>query len=273
MTRFANFPLTALTLWLGCIATAWPLSAQMTERAATAATATTAAAPVPVPAANDMTMTTFLDRLMLAESGGRDNVANPRSTAVGAFQFISSTFLAVAQRHFAVETAALSPVQVLALRTDRAFARRAAEAFTNDNAARLAGAGLPSTWPNLRLAFFAGAEGAVRVLQANPETSAASILGPGVVSANPFLAHMTTRDLIARSARDLQVPVSTAAGVTIDPAKIALAGLGGAKPKRVQIPVRCDLDLPSCRRWLALAERRRPAMIAAAKKPMRKGTT
>src|SRR5262245_44846162 len=36
---------------------------------------------------------TFLNRLMRSESNGQDSAKNPRSTALGAFQFIKSTFL------------------------------------------------------------------------------------------------------------------------------------------------------------------------------------
>jgi hypothetical protein len=210
-----------------------------------------------VTATADMTMATFLDRLMLAESGGRDNVANPRSTAVGPFQFVVATFLTLAQQHFATETAALSPAQILALRTNRAFSRRAAEAYTRDNAAQLAAAGIKPTWPHLRLAFFTGADGAIRVIQAKPETPVSAVLGPAAMTANPFLARMTTRDLVARSARDLLQPATTTAGLTVDPA---------GKRRKIAIPVQCDLSLPSCRRWLALAERRQLRQFAAARK-------
>jgi hypothetical protein len=118
----------------------------------------------------EMTIDTFLDRLMLAESGGRDNVANPRSTAVGPFQFVVATFLSLARRHFATETASMSPEQILLLRTNRAFSRQVAAAYTRDNATLLATSGIAPTWPHLRLAFFAGADGAVRVIKAKPET-------------------------------------------------------------------------------------------------------
>jgi hypothetical protein len=263
-------PYTLLAALLALSAAALPAAAQRSEAAMDAG----AAAPAR-PTACDMTMDTFLDRLMLAESGGRDRVANPRSSAIGAFQFISATFLAVVQKHFAAETAALSPVEILALRTDRAFARKAAEAFTRDNAVHLTAAGQTPSWPNLRLAFFAGAEGAVRVLQANADTPASSILGSSALHANPFLANMTARDLLARAARDLQVrpETVTVAGVAVDPADVAKRAALPSKPKKPAIAVLCDLDLPSCRRWLALAERRRPAMLAAAKKTARKGTT
>lgn len=208
----------------------------------------------------EMTLDTFLDRLMLAESGGRDNVANPRSTAVGPFQFVVATFLSLARRHFATETAAMTPEQILLLRTNRAFSRQAAAAYTRDNAAQLGGAGIAATWPHLRLAFFAGVDGAIRVISAKPETPVASILGAAVVNANPFLARMTARDLIERSARDLRQSTATTAGLAID---------ATPKPKANAIPVSCDLSLPSCRRWLALAERRQLKQLAAARKAPR----
>ena len=48
----------------------------------------------------EITLDTFLDRLMIAESGGRLDARNPRSTAVGPYQFIVSTFIDVARRNF-----------------------------------------------------------------------------------------------------------------------------------------------------------------------------
>jgi hypothetical protein len=220
---------------------------------------TTASAPAL--AGGDMTMSTFLDRLMIAESGGRDTVANPRSSAVGAFQFISSTFIDVARRHFAAETANLSPTALLALRTDRAFARRAAEAYTQDNANYLSAARLSPTWPNLRLAFFAGPEGAVKILKSAPTAPVRGVLGAAIVAANPFLANYTANDLVARSVRDLQVASADVGG-------LAPNGRPGAKKTRtVQIPVLCDLGQASCRRWLALAQRRLASKAVTPKPP------
>jgi hypothetical protein len=213
-----------------------------------------------------MTMATFLDRLMLAESGGRDTIANPRSTAVGAFQFIASTFLDVTRRHFPTETSTLSPAAVLALRTNRDFSRRAAEAFTRDNAVLLASAGITPSWPHLRLAFFAGADGAVRILKAKPETPVRTVLGASIITANPFLASYTAQDLIARSARDLQVAVALRDGPSVD------GSLVGRRTKAKSIPVQCDLGQASCRRWLALAQRRQSKSFAIARKPTRRAT-
>jgi hypothetical protein len=203
--------------------------------------------PVAVKAA-EMTMEQFLDRLMVAESGGRDDAANPRSTAVGPFQFIETTWLDVMRRHFPEDAAKQLPAQLLALRVDRAMARKAAEAFTLDNAAYLQAQGIVATFPNLRLAFLLGPSGAARVLQAPPDMRVAAIVGPAVTKANPFMFGLTAEGLIARSARDIAASVSTTAGIA--PGAVAV------RRARPAIAVNCNITLPSCRRWLALAERK-----------------
>jgi hypothetical protein len=206
----------------------------------------------PAPVADRAEMDAFLDRLMMAESGGRDGARNPKSTAVGAYQFIVETFLDVARRHFAAETAALSPTQILALRTDRAFARRAAEAFTRDNAAHLVANGQPATWAHLRLAFLVGPAGAVRVLQAPPETALGALLGAAAMQANPFMTRLTAAELVSRAAREVDASTDIAAGPAVEPQARRVA----AKARAPQIVVSCDLTLPACRKWLSLAERR-----------------
>jgi hypothetical protein len=192
-----------------------------------------------------MTLETFLDRLMLAESGGQDAARNPRSTAVGPFQFIEETFLDVVRRHFADETMSLSAVALLALRQDRAFARRAAEAYSKDNAAHLAREGIATSFTNLRLAYLAGPSGAVRVLRAPPQTRVSTLLSTAAVSANTFMAHMTAQELIAKCARDLDVDPASLAG-------IAAGSSPSAHRDRPRIEVKCNQKLPSCRRWVAL---------------------
>lgn len=201
------------------------------------------------PTTPELTIDGFLDRLMMAESGGNDAARNQRSTALGPFQFIKSTFLEVARRHFAEETATLSPSAIGALRTSRSFARRAAEAYTKDNAAHLASEGLTASFPNLRLAFLVGPTGAARLLHAKPDTKVASILSSYAIRANPFMARMTVADLVAKCARDLSVSPETTDGIA------SQKGAPRAKP-RPRIAVKCSLRRPSCRRWLALAERR-----------------
>ncbi len=207
--------------------------------------------PPAIAAVAPMTMEQFLDRLMIAESGGRLLAKNPRSTALGPFQFIESTFLSVARRHFATEIAGLTTIQILALRTEMKFARRAAEVYTRANAALLKSNEVEPTFPHLRLAFLLGPGGAMKVLKAAPDTPLTSLLGPAVLIANPFMVTMTARGLTMRSAREVNQPVTTADGVEVPADAIASA----VAARRAVVPgvmVRCNLRLPSCKRWVSL---------------------
>jgi hypothetical protein len=132
---------------------------------------------------------------------------------------------------------------VLALRTDAAFARRAAAAFTQDNADHLAAHNLKADFTSLRLAHLLGPAAAVRILQAPAHTQVALWVGPAVIEANPFMAGLRVEQLIARCEREANTDGAIAASIKTP----------GTKP---QIAVACDLGLASCRRWLALAERR-----------------
>lgn len=209
----------------------------------------------------------FLDRLMLAESGGRDTAANPLSTALGPFQFIKSTFLDIARRHFPQYYADLSDDQVLALRTTRHFARSAAAAYTLENAAYLKDAGHEASWPHLRLAFLLGPVGASRVLQAPADTPLSKILGAGVLQANPFMSNMTATGLVARAARDIaaEPPVAAASGTPVAlprpeararPSARVRPGAPApvkADPTAVAgIKIKCNQKLVSCQRWVTL---------------------
>jgi hypothetical protein len=223
-----------------------------------------AGSPAPAAAASaepEMTLDTFLDRLMQSESGGRLAARNPLSTAVGPYQFIASTWLQIAHASFAEETSELKPNEVLDLRTDLNFARRAAKIYTETNAAHLVANGQTATFANLRLAHLVGPGGAVKVLAAKPETPVATLLGATVIGANPFMSAMTAEDLIARAARDIEITARLmTAGITPSTDAVeAVKAETARKPKRKAAPkieVDCDLSRPSCRRWLALAQRK-----------------
>jgi hypothetical protein len=216
----------------------------------------------------EMTMDQFLDKLMKAESGGNDNARNPLSTAIGSFQFIESTFLFVMRRHFPKVIEKLNDTEILALRTKRSIARNAAKAYTQDNATYLAAAGHKPTFPHLRLAFLLGAGGANRVLSAKPQTPVASLLGPRVIRANPWMARHTAQSLLARAAREVSLSPNSLAGVAprVDPVTGKLI-MPKTVARRPAIRVRCNLARPSCRKWLSL-KRRQLARKAAAKKAL-----
>lgn len=187
----------------------------------------------------------FLDRLMAAESGGRLTARNPATSAYGPFQFLSATFLDVVQRNFPQLAAGKSNAEILNLRADAEVSRKVALVYTRENASFLAAHGTAVTAANLRLAFFAGPSGAVKVLAAKPEEPVSNILSPAALEANPFLARMTAGALIERASREAE-------GVG--------TGFAGVNPKAAQagpaIVVRCNLKLASCRKWLALAQKR-----------------
>ncbi|HEX5998691.1 MAG TPA: hypothetical protein VFZ16_04730 [Hyphomicrobiaceae bacterium] len=140
---------------------------------------------------------------MRAESNGRSHAKNPRSSALGPYQFINSTFLAVMRRHFPDEIANKSERQILALRTNHEYARRAAEAFTRENMDYLVERGIKPTFGHLRLAFLLGPQGAARVLLAPADQRLTRILDDGVIHANPFMRRMSAADLVARATRDV----------------------------------------------------------------------
>jgi hypothetical protein len=197
-----------------------------------------------------MTMAQFLDRLMMAESSGRATAKNPLSTATGAFQFIESTWISVLERHFPKAIEGKSRPEILALRFDPDLSRKAAEAYTRDNAAILASDGHAPTFPNLRLAFLLGAGGASRVLAMEPNAPIAPVLGRAVMAANPFMRGMTAQDLVARAARDLSLEPTALAGIEGDKSRLRKNRRQGPR-----INIRCNLRLASCRRWLALKKR------------------
>ena len=178
--------------------------------------------------ASDAAFDTFLNRLMRAESNGLSHAKNPRSSALGPFQFINSTFLAVMRQHFPGDIASLSERGILALRTKHDVARRAAKAFCRDNMAYLMERGVTPTFGHLRLAFLLGAEGAARVLKAPPGRPVAQVLEGGVIAANPFMRGMTAADLVARATRDVSPkagdpPAPTIVAESAPPAPAAVA--------------------------------------------------
>jgi hypothetical protein len=188
----------------------------------------------------------FLDRLMQAESGGRQFAKNPASSALGPFQFIASTFLDVILRFLPHVTEGKSNAEILALRVDPKVARDAALAYTRANASFLQGRGVATQPAHLRLAFLVGPSGAVNVIAAEPETPVSRLLSNAALEANPFMGGMTAKQLIERAERE-------AAGLEPLPARAAPRKQASAKSG---IKIRCALGRASCRRWVQLAKGR-----------------
>lgn len=136
----------------------------------------------------------LINSIISAESGGDPNARNPNSSASGAGQFIDSTWLATI-KNARPDLADKSDAELLALKTDPQLSRQMTEAYAAQNGAILSKAGHPVTPGTTYLAHFAGPQGAVSVLSADPSAPVSSVLTPAAVKANPFLQGMTVGDL------------------------------------------------------------------------------
>lgn len=139
----------------------------------------------------------LIDSIIQAESGGNPNAKNPRSSASGPSQFIDSTWLSMLAEHRPDLVAGKSPEEILALKSDPQLSRDMTAAYAADNAGILSKAGLPVTPGSTYLAHFAGPQGAVGILNADPSMPVSAVLTPAAVKANPFLQGMTASDLRA----------------------------------------------------------------------------
>jgi hypothetical protein len=195
---------------------------------------------------------TFLNRLMAAESGGRSTAKNPRSTALGPFQFIKGTFLELTRRHFPAEISGLSEKEILKLRTNPDLSRRAAAVFCRESVDYLKAKGLEPNFAHLRLAYLLGPADAARIMQAQEQTPVTRLLSAAVIKANPFMRKMSVTDLIAKSERDVMrertEPVSAP-----PPAPVRVASNAKA-PSRRRMPQatharRCNGKPAACRKF------------------------
>ena len=143
----------------------------------------------------------LVDSIIGAESGGNADARNPNSSAGGLGQFIDVTWLAMLAKHRPDLQG--SPDQLLALKSDPQLSREMTEAYAADNGKILTGAGYEASPGNTYLAHFAGPQGAVKVLSADPNAPVSAILGAAAVKANPFLQGMTAADLQAWAARKM----------------------------------------------------------------------
>lgn len=150
------------------------------------------------------------DKIIQVESGGDPNAKNPNSSASGLGQFTDSTWLDTIKKHLPNLAQGRTDEQLLRMRQIPQLARRMTEAFTADNEAGLAKAGLPVTPATTYLAHFAGLGGAIKVLKADPDAPVSDVLDARAIKANPFLKGMTVRDLQSWAARKMVGPAMVA---------------------------------------------------------------
>lgn len=145
----------------------------------------------------------LLDSIVGAESGGDPTARNPNSSATGLGQFVSGTWADMMARYRPDLTEGKTPDQILALRNDPALSREMTQNYATENQAKLTAAGHEATPGNSYLAHFAGPQGALSVLGADPSTPIDKVLTPAAIKANPFLAGMTAGDLKAWADRKM----------------------------------------------------------------------
>lgn len=130
---------------------------------------------------------------IVAESGGSNTARNPRSSALGAGQFIASTFVALFRKYDSERAAAIdaaNPVKaeadkvIAAFRTDRQITEKYIEIYLKEIGAALTSAGLESTPANRQLGYFLGPGDAIKLLRSDRSANAASIL-PSAARSNP----------------------------------------------------------------------------------------
>ena len=189
---------------------------------------------------------------MAAESGGRSHAKNPRSTALGPFQFIKATFLELTRRHFPQEISGLSEDEILRLRTDPNLSRRAAAVFCKESVDYLKEKGLEPNFAHLRLAYLLGPADAARIMQAQEQTPVVRLLSPAVIKANPFMRSMSVTDLLAKSERDVMrersEPIAASPPSDARPAARAKAKVPVRMPQTARAN-RCNSKPTSCRKF------------------------
>lgn len=175
-------------------------------------------------------------KIIGVESNGRRYARNPRSTAYGPGQFLTSTWMDMLRRHRPDLLQGRSRQEALELRSDPEISAEMTRLYGQDNARTLQASGFEPNEGTTYLAHFAGPEGAVNLLK-NPTASAASVLGSAVIEANPFLAGWSAQDVIDWASRKMGgQPVASAAPAQSAPPKqeandmfpFLLSALGGS---------------------------------------------
>lgn len=154
-----------------------------------------------VPPAGSQELKPLLQRITQVESGNNPKDQAKTSSAGGRYGFIDSTWLETIQKNFPDEVKGMSKSQVLALKKADtpealAFQDKVANVLTTENQNAIKRAGFEPDDGNTYLAHFAGSGGAIKILKADPSMSAAYVLGPAAVKANPWLRRFTADGLI-----------------------------------------------------------------------------
>lgn len=130
---------------------------------------------------------------------GRDG--KPLSSALGKYQFTEGTWAALYKRRFGAQ--GMSDAQIAAKRTDPRLQDQLMDDLMAANGAALRRSGQAETPGNLYLAHFAGSDGAIRLLDADPAARAVDVLGERAARANPWMRDMSAADVVRWAERKM----------------------------------------------------------------------
>lgn len=132
----------------------------------------------------------------ILESGGDPNAKAPTSSATGADQFLSSTWLTTVKQANPSWARGLSQSQLLDLRRDPAKSDEMADYLTNQNAAFLRKRGVPVDNVSLYAAHHFGPSRAASFAAAPANTPSEAIFPAAVIKANPYLKGKTKQQVV-----------------------------------------------------------------------------
>lgn len=142
-------------------------------------------------ASDNSAVETLTERIVHVESGGSARAKNPNSSATGAGQFITKTWIRMMNTYRPELARTLSTADLLALRYDATISREMVRNLAREGEAYLRQRGHQITAGRLYLCHFLGMEGAHQVLSATGSAQLSAVVGSAVIQANPFLTGKT----------------------------------------------------------------------------------
>ncbi|MEI8699795.1 MAG: M23 family metallopeptidase [Mesorhizobium sp.] len=153
---------------------------------------------------------TLTDRIVQVESGGSARAKNPNSSATGAGQFITKTWIRMMNTYRPELARTLSTADLLALRYDATISREMVSNLAREGEAYLRARGHQITAGRLYLCHFLGMEGAHQVLSSPGSAQLSAVLGSAVIQANRFLTGKTASYVVGWAERKMGRKLSPA---------------------------------------------------------------
>ncbi|TIL76890.1 MAG: M23 family metallopeptidase [Mesorhizobium sp.] len=153
---------------------------------------------------------TLTERIVQVESGGKARAKNPLSSATGAGQFITKTWIRMMNTYRPELARTLSTADLLALRFDATISREMVSNLAREGEAYLRARGHQITAGRLYLCHFLGMEGAHQVLSSPGAAQLSAVLGSAVIQANPFLTGKSASYVVSWAERKMGRKLSPA---------------------------------------------------------------